>query len=958
MTSRYFGLLSVLFLLVSWSVFLPVNVSAQEVFTCSATANTENNSGLPATGSSDNIVCRLSGDAETSDITINVSDREIETSVGGSRNAGIYARHEGSGNIDISVSGGSIASEQASGIFVTRYGSGIANISVSDLSITTGVEGESDVEDVHGIILSFENTGSIEITNGSIVTRGNSSHGVHGWRSRDLSSTGMKADVNIKVTGASVTTEKAESHGIFGYQQHTGDINISVTEGSATTKADNSHAIYAHLLMTGDVGITVSKANIMTEGMEAYGIYGRQSLPGSEDKKGNINISFTGGSIATTGESAHGIYGHRAASDERKNNGNITIPVSGGSIATTGESAHGIYAFHDTVLSTGNIGISVIGNATITTEKAGSHGIYVHHKGLQAPQEDTEDTLGDKIAVGLSGGSISTTGDESHGIHVNNQHPEEGKISITTRNSHTITTEGANAHGIVVYNDGIGPSEVIVENITANGVGAYGIQFGRLNEADEIDRVPAASVDDDDTRQLVDSEGYQPLSVRINGTVMGGEKSEDEDGTHGAGVFMAGGGRVTIGSKGVLGAQSGIAILAAGVNPTEEDTSTEENATPRKLYVNLVSLDGKPWERLDGRIVNEGGETILAMNGMDVFDNNPDYEGEDRRTNHTLDVWIPYGPLNEIQLNPDGDFNMLDFTQEEDWMRRYQAHAGAYEALPGAIRRIDTMACYVPTQQNFIGVCGGRGQYTPDQTTTGMSYSYDQQAVHGHITAALSDRSSGWIGLRQVNGEANVSIASGSSRLKMRGFGMYGGLHVMGDNDLYGQAQLMGTRYRSNLSSGPVSAATKGMAWSFALEGGRHFSVDDETRVTGRGWLKQSNVSVNPFRSTDNLLVIARERQVIAGLGVRAERTMALASETSRVVLRGSAGIENAVNEASGATIGDAALESQAKATRFLLDLGGALYQGNTTVQGMVYAHGLGADDTAYGLRLGLEWSF
>ncbi|MCY4495520.1 MAG: autotransporter domain-containing protein, partial [Acidimicrobiaceae bacterium] len=242
--------------------------------------------------------------------------------------------------------------------------------------------------------------------------------------------------------------------------------------------------------------------------------------------------------------------------------------------------------------------------------------------------------------------------------------------------------------------------------------------------------------------------------------------------------------------------------------------------------------------------------------------------------------------------------------------------------------------------------------------TTGMSYSYDQQAVHGHITAALSDRSSGWIGLRQVNGETNVSIASGSSRLKMRGFGMYGGLHVMGENDLYGQAQLMGTRYRTNLSSGPVSAATKGMAWSFALEGGRHFSVNDETRVTGRGWLKQSNVSINPFRGTDNILVIARERQTIAGVGVRAERTMALASESSRVVLRGSAGIENAMNEASGATIGDVALESQAKATRFLLDLGGALYQGNTTVQGMVYAHGLGADDTAYGLRLGLEWSF
>ncbi|MCY4495583.1 MAG: hypothetical protein OXB92_17195, partial [Acidimicrobiaceae bacterium] len=771
MTSRCFGLLSVLFLLVSWSVFLPVTASAQEVFTCPADMNTLDVSEFPSSSSPDQIVCRELDATETRDITITVLDREISTSVQGSvRGSGVYARHNGSGNIDISVTGGSITTSisGARGIAVTSF-SGIANISVSDLSINTTGSG------AHGIFLTFENTGSIEITNGSIVTRGDDSHGVHGWRDGE-SSPGIKGDVDIKVTGASVTTEKGGpnevSHGIFGYQEYTGDVNISVTEGSTTTKGGNSHAIYAHLLGTGDVGITVSKANIMTEGMDAYGIHGLQSLPGSEDKKGNINISVTGGSITTSGDSAHGIFGHRAASAERKNNGNITIPVSGGSIATTGESAHGIYAFHDTVLSTGNIGISVIGNATITTEKAGSHGIYVHHIGLQAPQEDTEDTLGDKIAVNLSGGSIKTMGDNTFGIHVNNQHPEEGRIRIATRASHTITTEGANAHGIVVYNDGIGPSEVVVENITANGVGAYGIQFGRLNDDGEIDRVPAASVDDDGTRQLLDAEGYRPQMVRINGTVMGGQASEDEDGTDGAGVFMAGGGQVTIGPEGVLGAESGIAILAAGVDPTEEntgdnmseeDTGTEEKATPRKLYVNLVSLDGKPWERLAGRIVNEGGETILAINGMDVFDNNPDYEGEDRRTNHTLDVWIPYGPLNEIQLNPDGNFNMLDFTQEEDWMRRYQAHAGAYEALPGAIRRIDTMACYVPTQQNFIGVCGGRGQYTPDQTTTGMSYSYDQQAVHGHITAALSDRSSGWIGLRQVNGETNVSIASGSS---------------------------------------------------------------------------------------------------------------------------------------------------------------------------------------------------
>ena len=48
----------------------------------------------------------------------------------------------------------------------------------------------------------------------------------------------------------------------------------------------------------------------------------------------------------------------------------------------------------------------------------------------------------------------------------------------------------------------------------------------------------------------------------------------------------------------------------------------------------------------------------------------------------------------------------------------------------------------------------------------------------------LIERVSGWAGIRQVSGGANVSIATGSSRLKVRCFGVYGGVQVMADNDL------------------------------------------------------------------------------------------------------------------------------------------------------------------------------
>jgi len=886
-TSRCFSLWLVLFFLIPWSVILPVTVSAQ------------NSCPGGSIASSGHITCVVS-QGTSGDVVIDQTDRVISTTV-----------------LNI-----------APGINVSRLSEGNINISLTGGSITT--EG---VLSAHGIRGNHKVKGnnSITVSGGSIATKGTNSHGIFAFHETNESEGNIVISVleeaTITTGGTALT---ALANGIYGRHEGVGDIGITVSGGSITTESRVSIGILGQHRGAGNLAVSVSGGSITTKELNSYGIYGQHS------GTGNVGITFSGGKITAEGMVAHGIRSQHSGT------GDIGITVSGGSITTKGESSHGINAVHKSSGSTGNITISVLEKATITTELAGAHGIYVHHQGTQATQTDTDAATHKKIAVDLSGGSITTKGEDAYGISVWHEHPGEGKVSIATRDGHTITTEGANAHGIHIEHAGIGSSEIVVANITAEGVGAYGVRFGRLNDEDEIERVVAFMVDDDGTRQLLDAEGYRPQMVRINGTVMGGQASEEEDGTDGAGVFMAGGGQVTIGPEGVLGAESGITIHAVGDNRTDQD----DEEPPRKLYVNLESMDGKPWERLAGRIVNEDGETILAVNGTDVFDNG------------RIDAWAPFGSLQELSLNPDEDFSSLDFSDEEDWVRRYQAHVGAYEALPGALRRIDTIACHVPTQQNYIGVCGGRGQYTPDQTTTGMSYAYDQQALHSHIMRPLSEQVSGWAGLRQVSGEANVNIAAGSSRVTVRGVGVHGGVQVMGDTDLYGQAHLQWTRYTLNLVSGAVRGTTKGTSWSLGLEGGRHFRVDDETRVTGRGWLKHANVSVNPFEDSVGLRVSGQERQVIAGVGVRGERTMVQENEDRRVVLRGSAGIETAVSEASTVMVGDEVLSSQAKATRLLLDVGGVLHQGDTEFHGMVYAHGLGADDTAYGLRLGLEWSF
>ncbi|MCY4446870.1 MAG: hypothetical protein OXC02_10485 [Rhodobacteraceae bacterium] len=59
-----------------------------------------------------------------------------------------------------------------------------------------------------------------------------------------------------------------------------------------------------------------------------------------------------------------------------------------------------------------------------------------------------------------------------------------------------------------------------------------------------------------------------------------------------------------------------------------------------------MPTDNKPWKRLTGRIKNDDVQTILAVNGTNVFDNGPD--------TCRLDNWAPSVPLNQSKQLRDG----------------------------------------------------------------------------------------------------------------------------------------------------------------------------------------------------------------------------------------------------------------------------------------------------------------
>ncbi len=105
-------------------------------------------------------------------------------------------------------------------------------------------------------------------------------------------------------------------------------------------------------------------------------------------------------------------------------------------------------------------------------------------------------------------------------------------------------------------------------------MGASGVHVGVVNADGMVERVAG-----------VDDEGYRRQTVNLNGRVFGGSGDA-------AGVFLAGGGRVYIGPRGTLGADSGIAIRTTGDNP--------------KLYVDM-NLDGRQLHKVIGNswIIND-----------------------------------------------------------------------------------------------------------------------------------------------------------------------------------------------------------------------------------------------------------------------------------------------------------------------------------------------------------------
>ena len=422
----------------------------------------------------------------------------------------------------------------------------------------------------------------------------------------------------------------------------------------------------------------------------------------------------------------------------------------------------------------------------------------------------------------------------------------------------------------------------------------------------------------------------------MNGRVFGGTGE-------GAGVFLAGSGKVIIGPNGSVGAESGVAIRAARQDSTE---------TAPKLHLTL-NPDGRRIARVldDDYIVNDGGQTCILFNGVLL------HRGD---TGNTGDV-APNGAF-DVTLKDEGVVVVADRDfSAEDFIEVYAPRAALYEALPGLLLRLNSRGPTAerPRSPVWVRLSGGQGSYEPDQAGVGAEYDFERFEVEVGVNHPLGENLSGSFALRHVQGSGEVSSPAGGGEIDATGIGVSFGAHWSAASGNYLASRLSLTDYDVDISTdkrGRLKGSGDALGHLLSLEAGRRVALSERVTLNPRAWLTRSGISMNFTDKVGSRVSLSESRQLTSGLGVVAE--------TERVgerkfAFRGSLDVERILSGAgTTAKVSGEKLESESDGTRVLLSLGGTYRSGNFAFSGEVSVGGLSSDDREYSGQLNLEMRF
>ena len=874
-----------------------------------------------------------------------------------------------------------------------------------------------------GVFAKHEGRGdvSVSLTDAGVLTWGADSHGVYALHAGKTITaedtegnevvTEGGGDIAIRVGGgSSIATEGDDAHGVYGHHRGAGGVSIDLGEASVTTKGALAFGVLAQRDETGegDVSVAVNGGSIATEGRAAYALWALQ-----QSDEGDVSVALTNASLSAKGGEAHGAFAQvqgrttrddgtvvlsgsvidQEAEDAKaflSGRGGVSINVNGGSIATEGENAHGVYGAHqgeegDVSISVANASISTTGGGTEDDAGTGGHGVYGLHISAGG------------VSIDVNGGSITTTGDAAYGVRILHT-GTTGDVSFRMTDGE-VSASGAEAHAVRVEHDGdAGAVSVSLSggSAAATGADAYGVYISTQNDATLMVGADARVSASSGVAILADGAGE--LDATIAGTVSGDVRSialggftAEISGTVKGDVRSSGdltatiAGMVTGDVEGLGDGDHAVTVEAGGVVKNTIRLAASEvtlNGTAGRVWLEAggtvtVGATGRI-TGVDGvTIQSDGGELTVNLNlasrrvadvlgvpGGGIKSSDPD----------ALTLLVNGETLNAGATAANGAFD-IRLSDGLSLSEFYAPRAGLYEALPGLLLRLGGAQSKgerktLPGSPVWASVLSGNGSRGKANSTVskedGVKYDFDQSGAEAGLGLSFPwvDGLRASLSIRQVNASANLSMGSGKGEIDLEGVGYAFGFSWENGGGWYASGDLGLTDYAADFVSGSrgglkhdVDASVR----SLNLEAGRRLTLDRWAKriaLTPRVWVTRASVDVDDFTdSAGARFKLVEGDRLTGGAGVVAEAGFARGG--GRLSLRGALDVETALSgEKTSVEVSGHRLHAEAEKTRFLMGVGARWRKGRFEIGGELNAAGLGSDDRTLGGRLNLGVQF
>ena len=875
-------------------------------------------SNTPGTG--ERIEC-TEAVASTTGINIDVEGVDIDTAAYNTH--AISAEHLGNADITLEVSDSSTIDTTGNishGVSADHGGEGNITISISDSTIKTQGTATYGVESEH----NGNGHATVTIDSSIIETSGTYSTGVANFRSDSATvpDGSLVGDSNTYITNSTIIATDADFAvlGSISLDHADGDVLIDVRDGTSITITDirgggrsGTGLLAYNRASVGDVRVNLydSTATVSAHGIDAF-----RRVNG----RGALYVDIQNSTLTLESPNGIGVYARNFSGNSTADD-ILDVTLRNSSIVTKGTFSDGIFARNN---AESDLTVKILDGSTITTESTAldpqeqqtlSFGIFASHRGM----------TGDASVI-LEESRITTAGSGSRGLDARSHHVAgTGNVNVELRNGY-ITAEGEGAEGIYVANySGMGQVSVSMEGgeVRANGENAHGIQVAEFTDDGEVSR--AAAVGED---------GYRAQTVRINGAVHGGTGN-------GAGIFLAGGGKVYIGPRGTVGAASGIAIHASGGDP--------------KLYVDM-DLDGRRVREVigDDYILNDGGETTLVVNDVKLHDGAMGNTGlvvpngawgiTLRDDGLTVDPSVSPRTFSQRATTVilDRDFSTEDFTETEVvepmsmepmsmepmLMEEYAPRAAVYETSSDLLFRLadPRFAEKHATSPVWLKIMGGTGSYDPKRSTVGATYDFDRTQMEAGLSTAFGEGVKGWLSMRHTRASADVFSPTGNGEIEVEGTGPALGIVWRAANGCYTSGSLSLMFFDMDFSSdrrGLLEANVDGYGHGLDLEMGREISLGGKTALFPRAQVTYTKISIDSFTdSVDARVSFSDSDRVTGSLGAAIETSQTW--NGGEFFLRGALDVERIFGSAqTDLRISGEGLGSESEKNSILLSLDG-----------------------------------